>query len=145
MMLWPPDLRTGRNEAGPGLAAVRTKQWQKAAPVSSEGSERRGPHGMGLSLQQKLKSRGGLEPVWQPFSDVMGPRIFDQDTQKHNSIDSGVRIECPRHSPLPLPLFTGVGHSTRHIRHLLWKCQYIDHKILCNVQTPRNVTRRGKQ
>lgn len=52
-------------------------------------------------LYLKVKFRRGLGPVWEPFSDVMEPTIFDRNTQKPNSMDTGVRKEEPRGAPTP--------------------------------------------
>lgn len=141
----PPDLRTGRSEAGLGLDAGQNGQRQKPSPVGRGESERGGRHEMGLSLQLKVKSREGLESFWQPFSDTMEPRIFDWNTQRHNSIELNVRLEWPGTLHDPRPFVYKYWSFHQAVMYSLWKCQYIGHKISFNVQTPKNVSRKGKQ
>ena len=96
-------------------------------------------------LYLKVKFRRGLGPVWEPFSDVMEPRIFDRNTQKPNSMDTGVRKEEPRGAPTPPLRLHVLVTPPDSLCTLALESQHVGHKISCKVQNPKGVTRKAKQ
>ena len=96
-----------------------------------------------VCLYLKVKFRGGLGPVWEPFSDVMEPRTFDRNTQKPNSMDTGVRMEEPGALHYPSPVLTSVSHSTKQFMHSLWNVSTLATKYHEKGRTQR--TSPGKQ
>lgn len=73
----------------------------------------------------------------------MGLPLLDRNTQKPNSMDTGVRKEEPRGAPTP-PLRLHVL-VTPPVYALALESQHIGHKISCKVQNPKGVTRKAKQ